>query len=60
MDQSIALVSMGDILSARERLDQSPHYVKTPMLQNVQDVYEAQNGIDLHIKLENTQVTGKL
>ena len=53
-----ALISMDDILSARDRLDQSLHCVKTPMLQNVQDVYEVQNGIDLHIKLENTQVTG--
>ena len=60
MDQSTTLVSMKDILRARDRLDQSPHCVKTPMLRKVQDVYEVQNGIDLYMKLENTQGTEKL
>ena len=54
------LVTFDDLLKARDKLDQNPHFVKTPMLLDVQNVFEVADGVTLHMKLENTQVTGRV
>lgn len=52
------MVTLQDIKEAIALQNESEHVVRTPMLKQVQDVFEVDKSIALNLKLENMQVTG--
>ena len=53
------MVTMQGIQAATALQKTSKYVVRTPMLLHVQDIFEIDPSIDLNLKLENMQVTGK-
>ena len=54
------LASLADLQLAYQVVRQSPMCVRTPMMHHVQDRMEMKEDMDLHLKLENMQITGKI
>ena len=55
-----ALVSLQDIENAIEIIKKSPMVYRTPLLQNVQNMFGFGDQFKLHLKMENMQNTGKI
>ena len=53
-------VTLEDIQKACEVLYASPDIVQTPTLSHVQKMFPGLENVDLYLKLENTQTTGKV
>lgn len=53
-----ALVSLQDIENAIEIINKSPMVYRTPLLQNVQNMFGFGDQFKLHLKMENMQNTG--
>ena len=53
-----ALVSLQDIENAIEIIKKSPMVYRTPLLQNVQNMFGFGDQFKLHLKMENMQNTG--
>ena len=53
-----ALVSLQDIENAIEIINKSPMVYRTPLLQNVQNMFGFGDQLKLHLKMENMQNTG--
>ncbi|XP_072025699.1 L-threonine dehydratase catabolic TdcB-like [Amphiura filiformis] len=52
------LATLADLQLAYQVVRKSPLCVRTPMLHHVQDRMEMKEDMDLHLKLENMQITG--
>lgn len=53
-------VTLDEIKKAREVIDRSPDVVRTPLLRHAQSMFPTlDQSIDLYLKLENMQTTGR-
>ncbi|XP_077987244.1 serine racemase-like isoform X4 [Glandiceps talaboti] len=57
-DPDAPLVTLEELKLAYEVVKESPLCIHTPMLHQVQDKFGFDPSIDLHLKLENMQITG--
>lgn len=58
--EELKLVSLEQIKAAYEEVQKSFLCTRTPLLEQVQSRFHEGTPVELYLKLENTQVTGKL